>query len=164
MAGFILALIVLLICGLLFGKADTKKNILNQVGLDLSQNRYETKKEDEFCRYALQAMRKCIDDEYYNAKDERSFLGYMSRALDKAAYGSFETNAWGEEEYKAPTNLGVKKHYIEHAYRVISRRENAIKAGKATYVNNIDFTNKSSAKSYCKTLSQVHPFKNVLLS
>ena len=59
MAGFILMLVVLAVCGLLFGKADTKKELLNQVGLDLSSNRYETKKEDEFKKYALGNERGC---------------------------------------------------------------------------------------------------------
>lgn len=44
MAEFILMLAVVVICVLLFGKADSKRKILQQVGLDLSESNYESKK------------------------------------------------------------------------------------------------------------------------
>ena len=81
MAGFIMMLAVLAICGLLFGKADTKKELLNQVGLDLSQNRYETKKEDEFRKYSIQAMKKVVDTFYNGSSNEKWFLEIMSDKL-----------------------------------------------------------------------------------
>ena len=77
MAGFVITLILLAVCGLLFGKADTKKYLLNQVGLDLSKDRYETRKEDEFKKYALQAMKKVVDLGLY-CTDENSFLHILS--------------------------------------------------------------------------------------
>lgn len=44
MAEFVIMIAILVICGLLFGKADTKKELLNQVGLDLSERNYDNKK------------------------------------------------------------------------------------------------------------------------
>ena len=100
MAGFVLMLVILAICGLLFGKADTKKELLNQVGLDLSQNRYETKKEDEFRKYALRAMREVVNLDYYRATDEKSFLDFMSDKLDLAVNGRSVENSWGGFDYE----------------------------------------------------------------
>lgn len=150
MAAFILTIVILAICGLLFGKADTKKELLNQVGLDLSQDRYETKKENEFKKYSLQAMKNVVDLDYYYAKNEKEFLDFLSDNLELAAYGRYETNDWGGRDWQS-LNLGVKKHYVEHALTVIGRRENDIKKKEATSVN-IDFSDKSRAKKYCEYL------------
>ena len=46
MVEFIIMIAIVVICGLLFGKADTKKELLNQVGLDFSERSYENKKKD----------------------------------------------------------------------------------------------------------------------
>lgn len=77
MAEFILIILVLAVCGLIFGKADTKRDILNQVGLDLSDSNYESKKEREFEKYTKKAMKNAIDVENYSAKDESKFLSFL---------------------------------------------------------------------------------------
>lgn len=156
MAGFILTLVVLAICGLLFGKADTKKELLNQVGLDLSQDRYETKKENEFKKYSLQAMKRVIELDYYHAKNEKEFLGFLSDNLDLAVYGRYVTYDWGGED-RQTLSLGVKKHYIEHALTVINRREDDIKKNGATQAN-LDFSDKSRAKRYCESLWEKYQY------
>lgn len=156
MVGFLLILFVLAICGLLFGKADTKKELLNQVGLDLSQDRYETKKENEFRKYSLQAMKTVIELDTYRAKTEMEYLDFLSDKLEMAAYGKYETNSWGGEDYNT-LYLGVKKHYIEHASSVIYRRRNdIIKKGAATA--NIDFSDKNRAKKYCESLWEKYQY------
>jgi hypothetical protein len=89
MAEFIIMVAILVICGLLFGKADTKKELLNQVGLDLSENNYQNKKENEFRKYSLKAMKAVIDLDYYKAQNEKDFLEFLSDKLDLAAHGRY---------------------------------------------------------------------------
>lgn len=156
MAGFIIMLVVLAICGLLFGKADTKKELLNQVGLDLSQDRYETKKENEFRKYSLQAMKRVVELDTYHAKTEKEFLDYLSDKLEMAAHGKYEKNSWGGEDYNT-LNLGVKKHYVEHASSVVYRRKDDIKKKGSEQVR-IDFSDKSRAKKYCETLWEKYQY------
>ena len=157
MVEFLLILAVLAVCGLLFGKADTKKELLNQVGLDLSQDRYETKKENEFRKYSLHAMKKVIELDSYHAKNEKEFLDFLSDKLELAVHGRYETNSWGGEDYHS-LYLGVKNHYVKHAATVIYRRENDIKKNGATEVANVDFSNKSNAKKYCEKLWEKYQY------
>ena len=101
MVEFIIMIAIVVICGLLFGKADTKKELLNQVGLDLSERSYEKKKEDEFRKYSIKAMKAVVDLDYYKAQDEREFLDFMSDKLNLAAHGRYEDNYFGGSEYKS---------------------------------------------------------------
>lgn len=159
MAEFVIMLAIVVVCALLFGKADTKKELLNQVGLDLSKDRYETKKENEFKKYALQAMKKAIDLGYLGAEDEEDFLNFMSGKLDKALYESYVKNSWGGEDYIPPIDLGVKKHYVKHARRVINRRKEDRKKGNVTpLIRSIDFSDKKSAKRYCEILWEKYQY------
>lgn len=158
MAGFVVTLILLAVCGLLFGKADTKKYLLNQVGLDLSKDRYETRKEDEFKKYALQAMKKVVDLGLY-CTDENSFLDNMSEKLNQALYGREERNEWGDYDYKPPIYLGVKKHYVQHANTVIYRRiEDVRKGNAASLAKNVLFSDKKSIKRYCEILWEKYQY------
>ena len=53
MAGPVSFLVLLVFVGvlaLIFGKADTKRELLNQIGLDLSKESYDSLKEREFAR------------------------------------------------------------------------------------------------------------------
>lgn len=159
MAGFILMLAIIVVCALFFGKADTKKELLNQVGLDLSQDRYETKKENEFRKYSLQAMKEAIDLGFRWVTNEDDFLNYLSGNLEHALYGRYEKNSWGEEDYQPPIYLGVKTHYVKHAYRVINRRKDDIKKGNdSPLARNIDFSDKKSAKQYCEILWEKYQY------
>lgn len=59
MAYFILMLVTLTIGGLLFGKADTMRSILKEVGLDLSESTYIKQKQREYKKRMYQGVRKC---------------------------------------------------------------------------------------------------------
>lgn len=90
MAEFVIMIAILVICGLLFGKADTKKELLNQVGLDLSERNYENKKEEEFRKYSIKAMKAVVDLDYYKAQNEKDFLEFMSDRLNLAVHGDMK--------------------------------------------------------------------------
>jgi len=154
MAEFLIMIVILAVCGLLFGKADTKKQILNTVGLDLKQDNYDSKKRSEFRNYAIKAMKKIVDLDGYNAQDEKQFLRFMSDNLSYAIWGREVKTGFGyydtQTEY---LNINVKTHYIKHGYRVISRRLDDVKKGNDTPLSTtIDFSNKSQAKRYCELL------------
>ena len=152
MVEFIIMIAIVVICGLLFGKADTKKELLNQVGLDLSERSYENKKEDEFRKYSIKAMKAVVDLDYYKAQDEREFLDFMSDKLNLAAHGRYEDNYFGGSEYKS-LYLGVKTYYVKHAERVVYRRQKDIKAGNNSPLSKtVVFSDKKSAKRYCEIL------------
>lgn len=151
MAEFIIMVVIVAICCLLFGKADTKKDILNQIGLDLSESAYESKKESEFAKYSKQAIKKAISLDDYNAKDETQFLEYLSDKLYTGMHGKYVDYGNGEEEY-IPAWLHMKSHYIEHANTVVGRRIDDIKKGNTSLLSKCDFTNKSSAKRYAEVL------------
>ena len=128
MVEFIIMIAIVVICGLLFGKADTKKELLNQVGLDLSERSYENKKEDEFRKYSIKAMKAVVELDYYKAQDEREFLDFMSDKLNLAAHGRYEDNYFGGSEYKSPY-LAIKAwnemqtHLYEYAKKPIQYEE-----------------------------------------
>lgn len=77
MVEFIIMIIILVICGLLFGKTDTKKEMLNWVGLDLSERNYMNKKGNEFHSYSIKAMKAVVDLDYYDAQNEMDFLDFI---------------------------------------------------------------------------------------
>ena len=52
-------LVTLTIGGLLFGKADTMRSILKEVGLDLSESTYIKQKQREYKKRMYQGVRKC---------------------------------------------------------------------------------------------------------
>ena len=136
MLEFLFILVVLFVCGLFFGKVDTKKELLNQVGLDLSESTYNSKKQAEFEKYCIKAMKKVICQDDYNAKTESQFLAFLEDRLNKAIWGEY----W----------LGVSMHYVEHANRVVGRRQEDIKNGNVKLVMQCDFENKSKAKKYAE--------------
>lgn len=157
MFSFLLIILILTLGGLLFGKADRKKEILNSVGLDFSQNNYEAKKEDEFQKYTVQAMKKVIDFDTYHAKKESEYLTYLSNALWRSRDGGYYEEQWNEEEgYESkyiPLYIGVKKHYINHAITIVYRRQKDIENGNTKpLVSGIDFSDKKMAKRYCEFL------------
>lgn len=76
MAEFIIMIAIIVICGLLFGKADTKRELLNQVGLVLSDRNYENKKEEEFRKYSIKAMKAVVDLNF----------GSLFRGIDGCVY------------------------------------------------------------------------------
>lgn len=151
MAEFILFIVVLVVCGLIFGKADTKKDILNNFGLDLSQNVYESKKESEYRKYVIKAMKNAVNLDSYKAKDESEFLRFLENKLWDSIHGYYVDDSFYSE--KKELNLGVKNHYTEHARTVISRRLEDIEKGNLDLlIPSCDFTNKNDAKHYCEIL------------
>lgn len=134
---FIIIAILLVITGLLFGKADTKKEILNQVGLDLSESNYKEKKQKEFSKYCIKAMR--IASSNCLATSEYDFLQNMISYLNPL--------------YSHTPYIGVKMIYVDFAVTVMRRRMEAINKGKLNDIPNIyDFSNKTSINSYIDIL------------
>ncbi|QFQ12087.1 hypothetical protein C7Y71_003100 [Pseudoprevotella muciniphila] len=157
MATFILMIAIIVICGLLFGKADTKKELLNQVGLDLSENNCKNKKENEFRKYSIKAMKAVVDLDYYNARNEKEFLTFLSDKLD-LAQGRYVDDDFGGSKYES-LNLGVKTNYVKHAERVIYRREMDIKKGNDSPLSkSVVFSDKKSAKKYCELLWEKYQY------
>ena len=152
MAEFVIIIAIIVICSLLFGKADTKKELLNQVGLDLTESNYENKKEYEFRKYSIRAMKAVVDLDAYKANNEKEFLDFMYDKLELAVYGQYVEDFIGRQEYVS-LNLGIKKNYVKHADRVISRRIKDTKAGNNSPLSkNVYFNDKKSAKKYCEIL------------
>ena len=108
MVEFIIMIIILVICGLLFGKADTKKEMLNWVGLDLSERNYMNKKGNEFHSYSIKAMKAVVDLDYYDAQNEMDFLDFMYDTFDMVIYGRDDYP--GERKYRS-IYLGVNTNY-----------------------------------------------------
>lgn len=141
---FFIVLFVIVLCILFFGKADSKKEILNQVGLDLSPGLYETQKQNEYKKYCIKAMSNAIDKFGCIGRNEMEFLENLSSILYKGAYGEEDNNL---------RYLEVKNHYITHACTVVDRRIDALKSNNTfSLMNNCDFTQKSDLKKYVKNL------------
>lgn len=81
MAYFILILVTLTIGGLLFGKADTKRSILKEVGLDLSESKYIKQKQREYKKECIKALENAIKYYDYQAHNEKELLTYIASAL-----------------------------------------------------------------------------------
>lgn len=141
---FFIVLFVIIVCVLIFGKADSKKEILNQVGLDLSPGLYETQKQMEYKKYCIKAMSNAIDKFGCTGINEKDFLHKLSRILIEGAYGEEENNL---------AYLEVRNHYITHACTVVDRRIETLKSDNhVSLMNNCDFTQKSHLKKYVKIL------------
>lgn len=137
MVYFIFLVLILCIVGLVFGKADTKKEILNQVGLDLSASAYEDKKAAEFAKYCKKAIK--IASEGYAANSEEEFLRHAYHFLVQKSC---------ENLY-----IGVKGHYVDFAIQVLVRRFTAIKHKSGEQISgSFNFSNKYSINRYIDVL------------
>ncbi|MCM1005195.1 MAG: hypothetical protein NC402_02735 [Prevotella sp.] len=137
MLDFIITIAVVAICLLIFGKADTKKRILNQIGLDLSESKYNNKKEKEFSKYCKKAIK--ISSKNYIAKDELDFINHSYHYLADRCFNNLY--------------VGVKSHYAEFAMTILSRREKAIASGDTCRnLQNLNFAKRGSVKKYIKQL------------
>lgn len=144
MIAFIVAVIIILLLYLLFGKSDTKRTILHEVGLDLSPEHYESQKEKEFAKYCVKALYNAIDLKNCVGNNEIQFLNRLSDILSEGAYGDEENNL---------AYLRVKSHYLKHADRVVCRRIEKIRNGDTSpLLPNCDFSQKSDVKKYIKIL------------
>lgn len=134
---FIIITILLIIGGLLFGKADTKKEILNQVGLDLSEPHYMNTKQKEFSKYCKKAMRSASEN--CLAESEYDFLRNMTSYLQPLGSHTPYT--------------GVKIYYVDFAVIVMKRRMIAIDKGNLNDIPNIyDFNKITSINRYIEIL------------
>ena len=145
----IIAIIVIAICVILFGKADSKRTVLNQVGLDLSEKSYNTQKENEFEKNCKKAMKEAVSGQCVRGKDEWNFLINLDDVLDFAFRGIKY-----EHDYDAPApNLFVKEHYIKFASTVVGRRIDAIKkVGYPELLANCNYSSKQDLKKYIDKL------------
>ena len=130
MAYFILMLVSLTICGLLFGKADTKRSILKEVGLDLSESTYIEQKQREYKKECIKALENAIKYYDYRAHNEKELLTDIASALYHAQY---------RDEEGETISLGVKRRYVEFADTVVKRRQHDL------------YKNKTSAKRKVKS-------------
>ena len=60
MIGVIFLLVIVVVAFVFFASVDSKKNVLNQVGLTYTKQRYETAKEVEYEKKCLKALKNCI--------------------------------------------------------------------------------------------------------
>ncbi len=149
---FLFIVVVIVICIALFGSADSKKLLLNEVGLDLSKNSYETQKENEFIKNCKKAMKVAINDYKASGSDELDFLRRLYDILWKA---EDHRRSFSEDWDSSPTyyNLLVKSHYIKFSHEVVNRRIKDLKDGKAeTLLNGVDYSNKDHLLKYIDKL------------
>ena len=149
MVEFLLIIFVIVVCVLLFGKADSKKYVLNQVGLDLSEKNYENKKENEFAKYCVKAMKEAVSGYNVVGKNETDFLYNLDNILDFACRG-FKY----EHDYDTPSpNLYVRSHYIKFASTVVGRRIDALKKeDSSVLILNCNYVSKQDLKKYIDKL------------
>ena len=145
----IIVIIVIAICALLFGKADTKRVVLNQVGLDLNDKTYDNKKESEFEKYCKKAMKEAVNSHNVIATNEKDFLFNLDNILDFACRG-FKY----EHDYDSTgPNLYVKSHYIKYASTVVGRRLDALKKEECPMLlANCNYSSKQDLKKYIDKL------------
>lgn len=143
MIGFILLLLFVAICALIFGSANTKRDILNEIGLDLSSSKYESLKEKEFKNNCLKAMNNAISMYNITGNNELSFLNNFVSLLNNA-YLNYDN------EY----NLLVKTEFIEFSATIVYRRIHAIKDNKSPQKSSSEynFSSKQDLKRYIKFL------------
>ena len=149
MVEFLFVIILIVVFVLLFGKADSKKYVLNQVGLDLSEKTYENKKENEFAKYCVKAMKEAINEHNVAGKNEMDFLYNLDNVLDFACRG-FKY----EHDYDvSKPNLYVKSHYIKFASTVVGRRIESLKKGDSSVlISNCSYSSKQDLKKYIDKL------------
>lgn len=141
---------IVVICALLFGKIDTKKTLLNEVGLDFSKKTYENAKEKEFEKYCKKALYNAITDYNVTGINENKFLENLSYLFSDAMYG--------DSNYNFPY-LGVSKHYISHLLTIIYRRQNELKDKETSpLLQSCDFTQKSDTKRYVLILWEKYQY------
>ena len=152
MAGFIVVIFIILICIALFGSADSKKSLLNEVGLDLSENAYETQKENEFEKKCKKAMKVAINEYKATGSDELDFLRTLHDILWEAEdHRRSRSDDWNSSSIIY--NLYVKPHYIKFSHEVVYRRIKKLKDGNAEpLLNGVDYSNKKHLLKYIDKL------------
>lgn len=128
MVGFLVLIAIVLICFLLFGKADSKREVLNLAGLDLSEQSYQNQKEKEFDNYCRGVLKKAYKFAKFKSFEEKDILSAIDDVL---SYALGYTDGYYENFW-----LGTgHQHYIRFAYDVIGRREMKLKKNSAKVFN-----------------------------
>jgi len=140
--GYIIVFIVLIvIIGFIFAKADNKRAMLKTIGLDLSGSVYDTLKEKEFSRRCLVALVNASLKIPQDVNGEKQFLNCLIKILYEAKF----SNNLGY--------LGVSSHYINHALTVVNRRYSKFDgSNEVSPLLNIDYNDKNARKRYFKLL------------
>lgn len=141
MIEFLIIVGVILVCSLLFGKADTKREVLNLAGLDLEKNKYEEIKAQEFERNCIKALMYFVENEQLAVKSERDFLILLREKLFS--------------KYGYDNDTGIKDYYISFAEKVVRRRGKDLNNRPISDFFNIDnpnFKDKHTAKIYIKNM------------
>ena len=149
----LIIVIIIVVCVLIFGKADTKKSMLNSVGLDLSKNAYDTNKRIEFERYCKKAMKAAVEKYNVSGKNEKEFVDLLDdilyRCLYERHYDPIDYDEYGYPSSHQKLSIPILNHYIMFAYEVLERRIHDLKNGDApTTLSHYDFSNKSDIKKY----------------
>ena len=153
MLEFIIMIAVIVICIMLFGKADSKRTVLNTVGLDLSEKNYTDSKEKEFEKYCKKAMKTAITDHDAQGNDELDFLRNLGHILYYATHDGSYYDEDGMRHEGPNYRLYVYGHYTKFADKVVNRRINALKEGNTNpLITNCDFKSKQDLKKYVDKL------------
>lgn len=149
MAGPVSFLVLLVFVGvlaLIFGKADTKRELLNQIGLDLSKESYDSLKEREFARSCLKALMNATNEVSLYENTELCLIKQLLYVLNNAVYG---------EERNNLSYLGVQKHFLSHCHWIVYKRHSDLCYENAKPImQNVDFKDKEVQKTYVKLLWQ----------
>ena len=152
MAGFIIIIVIIIICISLFGKADTKRTVLQGIGLDLSEKSYNVQKENEFEKYCKKAMKVAISDYNANGKNELDFLNN----LDNIFFLKLNGYQISQQDYYDATpnyNLQVKSQYIKFAKTVVNRRIKDLKGNNVSQLlERCNFMSKQDLRMYVDKL------------
>lgn len=160
----ILLIVITLAWFLIFGKADEKRAILKEVGLDLDEKKYKETKEKEFRNYCKKAMIVAVDS--YNAQgdNEAEFLSSLSTILFSASNQSRGYITYdNDDDYlgKSPNyNLQVRANYIDFAEEVVRRRKKELGLGETAskLPYNYIFTDRHSLKNYIDWLWEEYQY------
>ena len=145
--------VIIVVCVLIFGKADTKKSMLNSVGLDLSKNAYDTNKRIEFERYCKKAMKAAVEKYNVSGKNEKEFVDLLDdilyRCLYERHYDPIDYDDDGFPSSRQKLSIPLLNHYIKFAYEVLERRIHDIKNSDAPKPSSYyDFSNKKDIIKY----------------
>lgn len=157
----VIIIAIIVICVLIFGKADSKRALLNEVGLDLSENAYRTGKENEFAKYCKKAMKVAIEKYDANGENELKFLYELGDILFTSTLGGvrYEPGYDGEIEQIPNYNLEVKGHYASFASDVCSRRREALKKPDCPkLLQDCNFMDKKDLKRYIEKLWDMYQY------
>ena len=145
--------IIIVVCVLIFGKADTKKSMLNSVGLDLSENAYDTNKRIEFEKYCKKAMKTAVEKYDVSGKNEKDFVYLLEDTLYLCLYDrnydpiDYDDN--GIPSSRQKLSIPILNQYIDFAHEVLERRIHDLKNDDApTISSHYNFSNKKDINKY----------------